>query len=97
MEKVVIAVYGKDNCPACRQTKMFLDSKEVPYLYYKVIDEQGNPVDAAMASELKYFKEQGFKQFPVVSVTYPDGVDEWSGFRPDKLKQIVYKGVDNQD
>lgn len=87
----MIVVYGKDNCPACRQTTMLLDRKGIPYAYNKVVDAEGNPLGEACSQYLSYFRSKGYKQFPVVNVTYPDdSKDEWSGFQPQKLKQYVY-------
>jgi len=91
----MIYVYGKEHCPACRQTEMFLNRNAIQYVYKKVVDDNGNPLDDEATKLITYFKQRGYKQFPVVNITRPDGSkDEWSGFRPDKLKQTVDLVVD---
>ena len=40
-----IRVYTKDNCPACRMTKRWLDDHDVQYVQIKLADANGNPVD----------------------------------------------------
>ena len=86
----MIYVYGKEHCPACRQTEMYLNSHAVSYLYKKIVDDQGNPLGDEATKLITYFKQQGYKQFPVVTVA-PGGclVNEFCGFKPSELADTV--------
>ncbi|MBD8104772.1 glutaredoxin-like protein NrdH [Plantibacter sp. CFBP 8775] len=70
-----IVVYSKPNCVQCNSTYRFLDGK-VPYT---VVDLSNDP------EALETVKALGYLQAPVV-VTDDD---HWSGFRPDKLADLV--------
>lgn len=74
----MIKVYTTPDCMQCDQTKKFLDRNHVPY---DAVDLTTNP-DA-----MKLVQDMGYKSAPVVIV---DG-DDWSGFRFDKLKDVVAK------
>ncbi|MDN5655855.1 MAG: glutaredoxin-like protein NrdH [Kocuria sp.] len=73
-------VYSKPRCVQCDATKHALNKSGVAY---DVVDITQDP-DA-----LAQVKSMGYVQAPVV-VT--DG-DHWSGFRPDKLKQMAAQPV----
>lgn len=70
-----ITVYEKPNCQACRMTKRWLDQHNIEYATDD-ITEPGN---------LEAAKAMGFLEAPVVMV----GNEGWSGFRPDKLAELL--------
>ncbi|MFF8817299.1 glutaredoxin domain-containing protein [Leucobacter sp. NPDC015123] len=73
-----VRVYSKPNCVQCTMTKTLLDAFEVPYVL-EDITEPGN---------LAAVKELGFLAAPVVTVG--DSADDmWSGFHPDRIKEIA--------
>jgi len=77
---MAITVYSKPMCVQCDATKRALDKAALPY----------DTVDIAEDPEaLARVKALGYVQAPVV-VT--DG-DHWSGFRPDKIKEIAARPV----
>ncbi|CAK8054762.1 glutaredoxin-like protein NrdH [Eupransor demetentiae] len=71
-----VKVYTKNNCVQCKMTKKFLDQAGIGYEEFNIEEEP------QYAQELK---DAGFRQAPVVMVP---GMDSFSGFRPDQLKQI---------
>lgn len=71
-----IVVYSKPSCVQCTSTYRFLDGKALPYT---VVDLSEDPEALATVKAL------GYQQAPVV-VTDDD---HWSGFRPDKLAELV--------
>lgn len=75
-----ITVYSKPRCVQCDATKRALNKTGADY---DVVDITEDP------EALAQVKSMGYVQAPVV-VT--DG-DHWSGFRPDKVKQIGARPV----
>lgn len=71
----MITVFTKPNCVQCDRTKKLLDKEKIPYIAIDITE------DAPAAARLRSI---GVRTMPFV-VT-PD--DEWSGFRPDKLRSI---------
>ncbi|WP_186392820.1 MULTISPECIES: glutaredoxin-like protein NrdH [unclassified Pannonibacter] len=71
-----VTVYSKPACVQCTATIRALDQREIPY---EVIDLTVDQYALEMVQSL------GFRQVPVV--TTDD--DQWSGFRPDKIKGLV--------
>lgn len=71
-----VTVYTKPVCPGCNQTKKYLKENNVAY---KEVD-LSQDIDA-----LNMIKEMGYRQVPVVFF----GDNHWSGYRQDKLKDIV--------
>lgn len=69
-------VYTKPDCVQCVRTYALMDREGIPY---ETVDLTQDPM--AMAA----VKELGYMQAPVV-VTKDD--DHWSGFRPDKIKEL---------
>ena len=70
-----ITVYSKENCVQCNATYRALGKRA---LEYTVVMLEDNP-------ELtEQFREEGFMQAPIVDT----GTEKWSGFRPDKIKEI---------
>lgn len=72
-----VVVYSKPNCAQCAMTYRALDHARIRY---KVIDLTTDP-DA-----LERVTRLGHKQAPVVVV---DGAQHWSGFQPDRIKQLT--------
>lgn len=62
-------------------TKRWLDQHDMTYETSDITDEQ----------TLEYFKSLGFMEAPVVVVTRSNEDDEerWSGFQPERLKQLL--------
>ena len=74
-----ITVYSKENCVQCRATYRALGKAGLREgLDYAIKMLEDNPED------LNRLREAGHLQAPVVET--PE--DTWSGFRPDKIKQI---------
>lgn len=73
-------MYSKPRCVQCDATKHALNKTGADY---DVVDITEDP-DA-----LAHVKSMGYVQAPVVIA---DG-DHWSGFRPDKVKQIAARPV----
>lgn len=79
-----ITVYGSKVCPRCRQTEKFFTGHDVMF----------DKVDVTVDDEAELYVTQtlGFRTLPVVVV---EGMDPWSDYQFDKLKEAVkrYKGV----
>lgn len=71
-----ITVYSQPGCPGCTATKRALDKSGAEY---QVIDISEKPEARAQVLEL------GYSALPVVVY----GEDNWSGFRPDRIKASV--------
>lgn len=71
-----ITVFSKNNCMQCKMTKKFLEKAEADFEEIN-IDEQPEQVD--------YVKSLGFTAAPVIQA----GDVVFSGFQPDKLKEIL--------
>lgn len=71
-----IAVYIKPLCVQCDATKRALNKAGIAYETIDITQD---------AEALAAVKARGFAQAPVV-ITEDDA---WSGFRPDKLKQLA--------
>ena len=75
----MVTVYTKPNCMQCVATTKKLTRENIPFTVKDAVES---------ASDLK---EMGFLSAPVVTVTSPTGdtLDSWSGYRPDKLRQLL--------
>ena len=71
-----ITLFTKPNCVQCNATKCAMDKQG---LNYDIVDLTQDP------GALDRVKEMGFMQAPVVFA----GEDAWSGFRPDKIKNLA--------
>lgn len=71
-----VIVYSNPNCTACEQTKRFLTVKGIEF-EAKLI--QDSPEVYSL------IEEKGYSAAPVVVA----GEDSWSGFRLDKLNELV--------
>ena len=72
-----ITLFTRNGCPQCRMTKRYLDTHKIPFTEHN-INEEPQYID--------YLKQKGFQQVPVLEA---DGLDSFSGFRPDALKQLA--------
>lgn len=70
-----VIVYTKPSCVQCNATKRALDKAG---LSYETVDLTADAVALEMVKKL------GYQQAPVVTA----GEDHWSGFRPDKIKEL---------
>lgn len=73
---MAIIVYSKPLCVQCDATKRALDKAD---LAYETVDITEDP------EALAHVKSLGYVQAPVVITE--DG--HWSGFRPDKIKEVA--------
>ena len=77
MDKEVI-VYSKDNCVQCKMTKQELNRSGIEFKEVNLDHvEDADNIRAKL-------REQGFQATPVVETEN----ETWTGFRPDKIKQI---------
>lgn len=72
-----VVVFTKENCPACKMTKMLMGKLRIVYETIDVTNDQ---------YQLNRLKQLGYKQLPVVTSGKNIG---WSGFRPEKIKGLV--------
>lgn len=78
---MTVTVYTSPNCMPCAGTKRALDKARIPY---QVIDVSLAP------GAIDTLRALGHTQTPVVTVELPDGMDHWSGHRPDRLKALDF-------
>jgi len=71
-----VIVDSNPNCTACEQTKRFLTVKGVVFESKMISDSP---------EVFSLIEEKGYKSAPVVVV----GSDSWSGFRLDKLSELL--------
>lgn len=72
----MIRIYTKPDCPQCKMTEQLLLKNHIKY----------NKVDITKHPESRdKLISMGYKSAPVVVA---NGM-RWSGFRPDKLRQLV--------
>lgn len=72
----MVIVYTKPGCPQCERTKKLMDNNGIVY----------ETVDVTENTEAREnLKAQGYSQMPIVHTLD----DEWSGFRPDKIKELA--------
>ena len=69
----MITVYTRDNCVQCNRTKAALKKRDLEYTEIEI--------DAETADS---FREQGYLSLPIVVANG----EVWTGFRPDKIKEI---------
>lgn len=81
----MITVYTAPSCMQCYATKRHLRRAGVEFT---LLDVTTDPV-ARMAVE-----KLGYSMLPVVTVDMPDGLDDWSGYRPDRLDAAVLLAID---
>ena len=72
----MIKVWTNNNCVQCERTKKFLNDSNIEYVEISLLDNMENA---------KRFVEMGFRSAPIVETDS----DIWSGFKLDKLKELV--------
>lgn len=72
----MVIVYTKPGCVQCERTKKLMDSHGIEY---ETVDVSENP------EARENLIAQGYSQMPIVHAEN----DEWSGFRPDKIKELA--------
>ncbi len=72
----MITIYKKKNCPQCNATEIEMCRLGIKY---ETVDLDTD------ADALDYVQSLGYRSAPVVVTT----TDNWSGFRPDKIKTLV--------
>lgn len=67
-------VYGKPGCVQCDATKRHLDTKNIPYVYEDVTENE---------AALKWVQDMGYQGVPVIAI----GFEHTQGFNPDWINQ----------
>lgn len=75
MNKPEITVYSKERCVQCKATYRELGKRALEYTVV-MLDDKPELVEQ--------FREEGLLQAPIVDT----GTEKWSGFRPDRIKEI---------
>lgn len=70
-----VKLYTKNNCPACLQTKSFMNTLGIEYSVFNIEDDDSN---------FQKVIDLGYQQVPVV-VTQ---TESWSGHQPSKIMQL---------
>lgn len=89
---MTITVYTKLVCPQCDSTYRALFTSGLDYEGFEELTGIAFSVKVVDNSpeDLEFIKGLGYLQAPVVVVEHPeDGIDHWSGFRPDKIDEVV--------
>lgn len=73
-----ITVWTKSACSQCTMTKRHMTRMGLEYVE---ADLETNP------EQLKYFKDAGFLQAPIVVLG--NGGKTWAGFRPDLIDELA--------
>ena len=72
-----VTVYTKNGCPQCDMTKMVLQGEDIEFDTINVEEDE---------KAMEYVRDTlGFNAMPVVVA---EGHEPFSGFRPDKLKEL---------
>lgn len=75
----MIKVYSTPDCMPCKMTKKYLTEHDVPFEDINVEEDE---------AALELIKSKGFFSLPVVTTN--DSFDfAWSGFRIDRLEELV--------
>ena len=85
MTNLNVTVYSRPNCQPCKATYRALDKLGLDY--YSVVDA-AEPGNEGVADALK---DRDHLASPVVIVMDAAGevVDEWSGYRPHRIKEVL--------
>ena len=76
-----VTIYSKPACVQCTATYRSFDRIGVDYEIVDVTQDE---------EALEWVSQLGYLQAPVVVVLYKDNSQEhWSGFQPDKIKDLV--------
>lgn len=77
-----VTLYSKEHCVQCTASERKLNERHVEFTHE----------DATTEENLKFIKslDPGYTRAPIVTVTENDVViDHWSGYRPDKIDELV--------
>lgn len=74
-----VRIFTKQFCPGCQMTKRLLAAGGVEYQEVDVTNDQ---------PALEALRKLGYTSLPIVIVDDCGAVIGWSGFRPDKVKQL---------
>lgn len=74
----MVKIYSKQNCPACKMTKRFLNENKIPYEEFDIL---------ANETSLNEVKKMGYQTVPVI--VFEDM--NFDGFRPMELNKIKAK------
>lgn len=74
-----VTVYTRDDCQACKMTKIYLLKNGVPFLEND-ITRSGFLADA--------LKEQGYRELPVVEWSVDGEIGSWSGFKSEEIEAL---------
>ena len=77
---VKVKLFSKNNCMPCRQTKMFLEARNIPYEDFNLNDHP---------EYIEEVHKYGFQAAPVIVPEEESGLSPCFGFRPDELKKLV--------
>jgi glutaredoxin-like protein NrdH len=75
-----IRIFTKKFCPGCTMTKQLMDRLK---LEYQTIDISDDP------AAIEALRALGYYSVPIVMVDNGSNVVGWTGFRPDKIKDLV--------
>ncbi len=81
-QKETVTVYTKPSCVQCNATYRDLDAKGVEYEVVDLTEDE---------TALERVKALGYLEAPVVVTS----ADHWSGFRPDKISEIVARRIED--
>ncbi len=76
----MVTVFSKNACVQCKQTKMFLEARGIPFIEKNIEENDEYHAEA---------KLYGFKAAPVVVPDESLGLNAWAGFRPDELRKLI--------
>ena len=78
----MLTVYSKPRCMQCEMTKIWLDQNKIPF---ETVDIEANP------GAFELIKHYGFTSLPVVVIDDEIGDESkaWSGFRVEKLEELI--------
>lgn len=76
----IITLYTAPSCMQCHATKRHLRRAGVDF---QILDVSDDAVARLAVEKL------GYTMLPVVTVDLPDGLDHWSGYRPERLDAAI--------
>ncbi|MGM9892007.1 glutaredoxin family protein [Limosilactobacillus sp.] len=75
-----VRIFTKQFCPGCRMTEQLMTQEGIDYQEVDVTNDH---------QALTALRELGYASLPVVVVDDHGTVTGWTGFRPDKIKQLA--------
>lgn len=81
MAKTEVTLYNKPSCPQCTATERKLNELEIDFEHKSALDDE---------NRIYIVEELGYMSAPVVTVIRNgELIDHWSGYRPDKIGDLV--------